>query len=167
LLDALGRLAAIEKAVVAERALLLAEANYHGATWQQMAKVCHVQRQSLHKRYADRVLRIIGICSDAKPEKPLRLIMELHPNTFNRLVELGLVDPETSISGGRHGLGFRRDTRAIAIAQGKAGSDDRAGTEERDLTRPPAAVTTDCRDLLNQRPSADPPGGSHKAPRKR
>ncbi|MFG3228639.1 hypothetical protein ACGF07_28210 [Kitasatospora sp. NPDC048194] len=117
LLDALSRLAAIEKAVASERVLLLAEANYRGATWQQMAQACRVRRQSLHKRYADRVLRVIGICSDANPEKPLRLIMELYPNTFNHLVALGLVNPEPSTADGRHRLAFRRHTHAIAVAR--------------------------------------------------
>ncbi|MFI9325091.1 hypothetical protein ACIGXI_35670 [Kitasatospora aureofaciens] len=122
LLDALARLTAIEKAVAAERTLLLAEANYHGATWQQMAQACRVRRQSLHKRYVERVTRVIGICSDSSSEKPLRLIMELYPNTFNRLVELGLINPEPSTTDGRPQLVFRRHTHAIALAQQQVSS---------------------------------------------
>ncbi|MFE4357247.1 hypothetical protein [Kitasatospora sp. NPDC056800] len=116
LLDALARLTAIEKAVAAERTLLLAEANYHGATWEQMAHACGVRRQSLHKRYAERVTRVIGICSDSNSEKPLRLIMELYPKTFYRLVEVGLINPEPSRADGRRRLAFRRHTHAIDVA---------------------------------------------------
>jgi hypothetical protein len=45
-LDALARLAAIEQAVNAERTLLLAEAGYPGASWQQMAKACKVTKRT-------------------------------------------------------------------------------------------------------------------------
>ncbi|MFF2547515.1 hypothetical protein ACFVUY_33825 [Kitasatospora sp. NPDC058063] len=115
-MDALARLSAIEQALTAERTLLLAEASYLGATWQQMAKICGVTKQSLHKRYADAARRVMTICSDPHPEKPLRLIMELHQGTFHRLLRLGVLITEPARHGEHWRPGFRRHVHATALA---------------------------------------------------
>jgi AcrR family transcriptional regulator len=127
----------------AERALLIAEASYHGATWNTMAAACGVTKQSLHKRYADGVRRLIAICTDPHPEKPLRLIMELHPVTLKRLLHLNILVPALARRRESRRPGYRRDLTAMAIAKKRA-------TEKRGRPKQSAVIP---------RPRSAPPDG--------
>ncbi|MFF9071916.1 hypothetical protein ACF1FX_22690 [Streptomyces sp. NPDC014646] len=150
MIDALRRLTAIETAIDAERALLIAEASYHGVTWKVMAAACGVTKQSLHKRYAGVVGRLIAICADPHPEKPLRLIMELHPGTLKRLLHLNILVPAPARQGESWRPGYRRDLTSMAIAKKQA-----ADGREQQKCVPPARLPMDGSKRPNDGPLTD------------
>lgn len=79
LLDALGRLSRIEEEIVSQRALLIAEASHYKVSWERMANASGVSKQSLNKRFNQQAARLVGICTDALPDKARRVVGELHP----------------------------------------------------------------------------------------
>lgn len=113
LLDALERLRAVELAVNAEKTLLIAELLANGGTWQKAADACKVQKQTLHKAFKDKVNTVSRICNDSSPEKVLRLMDLLHPQTVARLIRLGHVDVQVALVNGRRERVLRRSLPAI------------------------------------------------------
>ncbi|WP_283470709.1 MULTISPECIES: hypothetical protein [unclassified Streptomyces] len=89
LVHALERLRAIEREVKLERALLIAELLAHGGTWQRAAEACGCTKQALHRAFQDKVNTLSSICKDSAPEKPLRVMMALHPQGVDHLFQKG------------------------------------------------------------------------------
>ncbi|WP_329351872.1 hypothetical protein OG226_41255 [Streptomyces sp. NBC_01261] len=117
LLDALERLRAIELAVNAEKALLIAELLATGGTWQKAADACKAQKQTLHKAFKDKVNSVSRICNDTSPEKVLRVMDLLHPQAVARLIHLGHVDVQAARVNGRRERVLQRNMRAITAEQ--------------------------------------------------
>ncbi|MEV6479362.1 hypothetical protein [Streptomyces sp. NPDC051576] len=115
LLDALERLRAIELAIHAEKTLLIAELLANGGTWQKAADACNAQKQTLHKAFKDKVNAVSRICNDSSPEKVLRLMDLLHPQTVAWLIRLGHVEVQAAFANGRRERVLRRNVSAIAV----------------------------------------------------
>ncbi|MEV6542548.1 hypothetical protein [Streptomyces sp. NPDC051665] len=113
-MDALRRLAALEREIRAQRALLIAELLAHGGTWQKAADASGVKKQSLHKAYQDEVNELSGICKGAMGERALRILQLLHPEHVSRLVRKGHLEVQPGLVNGRSRLELRRNERAIA-----------------------------------------------------
>jgi hypothetical protein len=121
LMDALRRLAALEREIKAQRALLIAELLARGGTWQKAADASGVKKQSLHKAYQGEVNELSGICMGARGGRPLRILQVLHPEYVSRLIRKGHLEVQPGRVNGRSGLELRRNEAAIAADADNAG----------------------------------------------
>ncbi|MFI5888067.1 hypothetical protein [Streptomyces sp. NPDC051554] len=114
LMDALRRLAALEREIKAQRALLIAELLAHGGTWQKAADASGVKKQSLHKAYQGEVNELSGICKGVMGGRALRILQLLHPEHVGRLIRKGHLEVEPGRVNGRSRLELRLNDGAIA-----------------------------------------------------